>query len=156
MNHFQNIRNCGSVHNTVNAKKIKKLIKTKKNEICSKSKNIFHETIAYIFHTSVYFLFHDQDILPEAATRGVLWKKGVLRNFTKFTGKHLFHSLFFNKVVGLRSVTMLKKRLWYSCFPVNIAKFLRIPFLHNTSGRLTYCWISFSTAKLFNPLSANL
>ena len=27
-------------------------------------------------------------------------KKGVLRNFTKFTGKYLCQSLFFNKVVG--------------------------------------------------------
>ena len=37
---------------------------------------------------------------PEAATRGVLYKKGVLKNFAKFKGKHLFQSLFFNKVVG--------------------------------------------------------
>ena len=29
-------------------------------------------------------------------------KKGVLRNFTKFTGKQLCQSLFFNKVAGLR------------------------------------------------------
>ena len=29
-------------------------------------------------------------------------KKDVLRNFTKFTGKHLHQSLFFNKVAGLR------------------------------------------------------
>ena len=29
---------------------------------------------------------------PDAATRGVLWKKYVLRNFTKFTGKHLNQS----------------------------------------------------------------
>ena len=29
-------------------------------------------------------------------------KENVLRNFTKFTGKHLCQSLFFNKVVGLR------------------------------------------------------
>ena len=28
-------------------------------------------------------------------------KKGVIRNFTKFTGKHLCQSLFFNKVAGL-------------------------------------------------------
>ena len=28
-------------------------------------------------------------------------KKGVIRNFTKFTRKHLCQSLFFNKVVGL-------------------------------------------------------
>ena len=31
-------------------------------------------------------------------------KKGVLRNFTKFAGKHLHQSLFFNKVAGLRPV----------------------------------------------------
>ena len=63
-------------------------------------------------------------------------KKGVLRNFTKFTGKHLCQSLFFNKVAGLRPATLLKKRLWHRCFPVNFAKFLRTPFLQNTSGRL--------------------
>ena len=32
----------------------------------------------------------------------VFCKKGVLRNFTKFTGKHLCQSLFFNKVTDLR------------------------------------------------------
>ena len=32
----------------------------------------------------------------------VFCKKGVLRNFTKFTGKHLCQSVFFNKVAGLR------------------------------------------------------
>ena len=31
--------------------------------------------------------------LPE-----VFCKKGILRNFTKFTGKHLCQSIFFNKV----------------------------------------------------------
>ena len=29
-----------------------------------------------------------------------------------------------------------KKRLWHRCLPVNFAKFLRTPFLQNTSGRL--------------------
>ena len=28
-----------------------------------------------------------------------------------------------------RPATLLKKRLWHRCFPVNFAKFLRIPFL---------------------------
>ena len=60
----------------------------------------------------------------------------VLRNSTKFTGKHLCHSLFFNKVAALRPATLLKKRLWNTCFPVNFAKFPRTPFLQNTSGRL--------------------
>ena len=61
-------------------------------------------------------------------------KKCVLRNFANFTGKHLCQSLFLNKVVGLRSAILLKKRIWHRCFPVNFAKFLRTPFLKNTSG----------------------
>ena len=32
--------------------------------------------------------------------------------------------------------TLVKKRLWHRCFPVNFVKFLRTPFLQNTSGRL--------------------
>ena len=56
-------------------------------------------------------------------------KKRFLRNFAKFTGKHLFQSLFFNKFAGLRPATLLKKRFWHKCFPVNFANFLRTPFL---------------------------
>ena len=65
-------------------------------------------------------------------------RKGVLRNFAKFTGKHLCQSLFVNKAAGLRptSPSLFKKRLWHRGFPVNFVKFLRIPFLQNTSGRL--------------------
>ena len=59
-------------------------------------------------------------------------KKGVLRNFAKFTGKHLCQSLFFNKFAGLRPSTLSKG---HTCFLVNFAKFLRTPFLQNTSGR---------------------
>ena len=62
--------------------------------------------------------------------------KGVLRNFAKFTGKHLCQSLFFNKVVVLSPVSLLKKRLWQRCFPVNFVKFLRTHFLQKTSRRL--------------------
>ena len=50
-------------------------------------------------------------------------KKGVLRNFIKFTGKYL--CLF---IAGLRPSTLLKKRLWHRCFPVNFVKILRTPF----------------------------
>ena len=32
--------------------------------------------------------------------------KDVIRNFTKFTGKHLCQSLFFNKVAGLRRLLL--------------------------------------------------
>ena len=56
----------------------------------------------------------------------VYYKKGVLKNFAKFRRKHLC----------LTPVTLLKKRPWHRCFPLNFAKFLRAPFLQNTSGRL--------------------
>ena len=42
-------------------------------------------------------------------------RKGVLRHFSKFTGNHL------------KPETLLKKRLWHRCFPVNFVKFLRTP-----------------------------
>ena len=51
---------------------------------------------------------------------GAFYKKGVLKNFVQFPGKHLCQSLFFNKE---------------KCFSVNLAKFLRTPFLRTTSGR---------------------
>ena len=37
----------------------------------------------------------------------VFYKKRVLKNFAKFTGKHLCHSLFFNKVVGGESLAQV-------------------------------------------------
>ena len=37
---------------------------------------------------------------------------------------------------SLRPATLLKKRLWRRCFPVNFVKFLKTLFSQNTSGRL--------------------
>ena len=51
----------------------------------------------------------------------VFCKKGVLKNFAKFTGKHLCQSLFFNKVTCLLLCNFIKKRLQHRCFPKNSA-----------------------------------
>ena len=48
-------------------------------------------------------------------------RKGVLRNIAKFTGKHLCRRLFL-------PATLLKKRLWDRCFPVNFVKFFKNTF----------------------------
>ena len=56
----------------------------------------------------------------------VFCKKGVLSNFTKFTGKHLCQSPFFNKVAGF----------WRRCLSVNFAKFLRTSFFTEHLRRL--------------------
>ena len=67
--------------------------------------------------------------LDSSSHRRCSVKKGVLRNFTKFTGKHQCQSLFFNKVASLRPATLFKKRLWHKCFPLNFVKFPRTTFL---------------------------
>ena len=56
-------------------------------------------------------------------------KKVVLKNFAKFTGKHLCWSLFFNKVAG-----GAKKRDSGTgvCLPVIYVEFLRTPFFYRT------------------------
>ena len=79
--------------------------------------------------------------------REVFCKKGVLENFVKFTGKHLYQSLSFNKVAGLRSATLLKKRLWHRCFPVNFSKFLRTPFLTEHLQRLLFHVATFGVPR---------
>ena len=70
-------------------------------------------------------------------------RKGILRNFEKFTGKHLCQVLFYNKVAGSEHATLLKKRLWHRCFPINFAKFPKTSF-HRTP--LNNC---FSTMQHF-------
>ena len=57
-------------------------------------------------------------------------KKSVLRDFAKFTEKHLCQSLFFNKVAGLspQACNFIKKETLPRYFPVNFAKLIKTPF----------------------------
>ena len=50
-------------------------------------------------------------------------KKKCFKKFAKSTGKHLWHSLFLNKISSLRPETFLRKRLWLRCFPLVFSKF---------------------------------
>ena len=69
-----------------------------------------HSEVEYFF--ACFTTYH----LLRRSRPEVFCKKGILRSFTKFTGKHL------------KPATLLKKRLWHRCFPVNSVKFLRTPF----------------------------
>ena len=60
-------------------------------------------------------------------------KKGVFKKFHKIHLKTPMLKSYFNRVSGLRAVTLLKKRFQHRCFQVNFMKFLRTPFLQNTS-----------------------
>ena len=78
-----------------------------------------------------------------SSPRKVLYKKGVLKNFTKFRRKHLCQSLFFSKVADLRPATLLQKILWHMYFPVNFARFLRIFFFteHLQTTTSGHSWV---------------
>ena len=65
--------------------------------------------------------------IPVRSKKSSHWRwsvrKDVLRNFAKFTRKHLCPS----------------QRPWHRCFSVNFEKFLRTTFLQNTSGDFDVC-----------------
>ena len=54
-----------------------------------------------------------------------------------------------------RPATLSKKRLWYLCFPAIFAKFLRTPFLQNTSIRMFLHWLLTMADKHLKEVSLN-
>ena len=89
--------------------------------------------IKNIYSNSIHFFFQKQP--PEVFSK----KKVFLRILQILQG---------NACARVSFLTLLKKRLWYMCFPVNFAKILRTPFLQNTSGG---CFCSFFKDK--NPFT---
>ena len=63
----------------------------------------------------------------------VLCRKGVLRNFTKFTRKHLCHSLFFNKVAVLQPATLFKKETLAQVFSCEFCEISKNIFFYRTA-----------------------
>ena len=80
---------------------------------------------------SLIFLLFRSWHLVRSSHPEVLCRKGVPRNFAKFTGNTCTRFSFFNKVAGLRpkACKFIKKRLWHRYFHVNFAKFLRTPLV---------------------------
>ena len=56
-------------------------------------------------------------------------KKGVLRNFSEFTGKHLCQSIFFNKVEGLN---FIKKETLAQVFSYEFCEISKNTFSYTT------------------------
>ena len=69
-----------------------------------------------IYTPSPHLLNKSQPFLYRSSRQSCSMKKCVLRNFTKFTGKHLCQSLFFNKVAGLRLFSFLQDCFWFFLF----------------------------------------
>ena len=68
-------------------------------------------------------------------------KLGVLKNFLKFTGEHLYRSLFLIKLQAFQPSTLLKKRFQHRCFHVNFT---------NGAGKLILNFIKKMTVKKTN------
>ena len=64
----------------------------------------------------------------------MFYKKGVLRNLTKFTEKHLCQSLFFNEVAGLtpQACNFIKKETLAQVFSFEFYQISKNTFLQRT------------------------
>ena len=68
----------------------------------------------------------DRSSCPE-----VFCKKDVLRNFAKFTGKHLCQSLYFNKVAG-KACNFIKKESLAQGFSCEFCEISKNTFFYRT------------------------
>ena len=66
------------------------------------------------------------------------FKISAVKNFVIFTGIYLCRSFFLIKLTP-----KTPKRLQHGCFLLNMVKFLRTPFLQNTSGVCFCCFKKF-------------
>ena len=58
----------------------------------------------------------------------MFFKISILKKFLKLYSKTSVVEFLFNKVATLKGCNFVKKKLRHTCFPVNIAKFLRTSF----------------------------
>ena len=95
---------------------------------------IFWSVFSYIWteYEDLLYQYHwpFQKQPPQA-----LYKKGILKKNTKFTGKCLCQSLFFNKFAGLRPAVLVKNRL-AQLFSLWILRNFKNSFLQNILNRL--------------------
>ena len=91
-----------------------------------KAMKILEKNLFYCFILSEFIHVDLQKQPPE-----VFFKKAAPKNFIIFTEEHLFWSLFL-----IKTCNFINKRLQHRCFPVNIAKLLRLPILKNICKRL--------------------
>ena len=91
---------------------------------------------------SCFEIFLSQDGVFQRFTGFIKNKKSLCQQWWRLLVKNSIISQFpetssvltfwliscFKKIASLRPVTLLKKGLWHSCFPVDFAKLLRTPF----------------------------
>ena len=81
--------------------------------------------------TFIFFIGNEEFVKSRSSRPEVFYKEVVLKISKKLTENTCARVSFLIKVKvsDLRPVTLLKKRLWHWCFPVNSVKFLKHPIL---------------------------
>ena len=104
---------------------------------CSLYNRLYYLTFVIMYLGDTQFSFFDPETLilikfssdnenvPEAVVQRCPLRKGILRNFTKFTGKHLYQSLFFNKVAGMRLLLVFLQKL-HICRKIDSILFINL------------------------------
>ena len=87
---------------------------------CTK-KDAISGVFLWIYFVNTFFVgsFHSSMRL------GMFYKIGPLKNFGRFTGKHLCQSFFLEKVAHHQVCNFIKKILQQRCFTMNFAKLLK-------------------------------
>ena len=103
------------------------------------------ETVHNIFISMIFHKLRQYSCLPRirSSRQEVFCKKGIFKNFANSQENTCV------RVHSLRPATLLKRRLWHSCFPANFAKFLRTPFL------VEHLWLLLLSIKFVNSWSKN-
>ena len=91
----------------------------------------FHSLPNYLLHLFV-FTFTMIMELQKQPSGSVISTEKLFKNFVKFKLKIPCRSLLFNKILCLKSATLLKKRLRNKFFPVSFEKFLKTLFIYRT------------------------
>ena len=82
-----------------------------------------------ILHALYLFFKDDCCKRSEAVYQRCSGKKGFLEIFQNSKEDTCVRVSFLIKLQALRPATLLKKRLWHSCFPASFEKFLKAPFI---------------------------
>ena len=77
----------------------------------------------------VYIPRRNRKAADRSSLQEVFCKKGALKNFAKFTGKHLCQGLLFDRVASLMHATLLKKETLEQVFSCRFCEFFKNIFL---------------------------
>ena len=82
-------------------------------------------------HEAIIFIMETIKSRPQIKSEAVAQRCSVNKMFLEIaqnSQENTCQGFFFNKVAVLRPASLLKRRLWHRCFPVNFVQFIGAPF----------------------------